>query len=305
MNFTVYTTALFLLLTSNLFAQESRPIGKDSSAVYIEFILKDNTRIRGQLQGQTNESYIIKTTNLAIVKVYADQVIGKNIITQQAATVAYSSSVYYTNQFGFKYFLFNSAIPIEPKKWYYSNSYALFSNFNYGFNKRVSMGVTFFSFNPTALVSPKLRFTLNPDSKIKFAITAQYLYLRASISSGGDRHYQYGFVQAVMTIGSSQKNTTLGVGKFISRQGVYSGYIVMLGLVRKISPKLSFISENNLVLGSLSTSVDSFGLLSAGLRFDRRKHAFDLGLFAPTSFLQANGKLIPLPYIGYNLRLGK
>lgn len=309
MNLTTHFSGLLLLLSINLFGQNDLPVRSDSTVAKFTITLKDGTQLTGQLVEQTPEHYIIKTDNLGTIKINKDQVVSMLPVGQKADIR--TRSLYYENQFAFRYFLFNSALPVEPKKGYYSNSYLLFSNFNYGLSKRLSVGATFFTFNPTALISPRLRYAINPTGKVKFSIIGQYLYARASSTSGRDYHYNYGLVQAVMTVGSSQRNLTLGVGRFITNQGENGGYILLVAVSTKISAKVSFISENNLLMGSLDPSStqsileDSFTMLSAGFRFNRKKHAFDVGVYVPSSFWRDEGNTIPLPYVGYNLKLGK
>jgi len=278
----------------------------DSASKRVQFILKNGQRISGTILLLKGEAYQIKTTSGDTVMVPQTQI--KNI-----SMPGLPGTRYFENLFPYKYFMFNSAVPLASKGWYYSNQYYFISSINYGINSHVSVGCSFFSFNPPALFSPKVRYTLNPNSKIKVGVNAQYLNIQVGESNVGKRYYQYGLVQGVATYGSSQNNFTLGVGKFISDQGVYKGYVVLLGVAKKISPRLSFISENNFVLGDLYFSnsfgllSNQFGFLSAGLRFDRKKHAFDLGLISPsTSEFSINmSRLFIFPFIGYNLKLSR
>ena len=99
-----------------------------------------------------------------------------------------------------------------------------------------------------------------------------------------------------------QNNFTLGVGKFISNESVDEGSIITVAFVSKVGPKLRVVSENQIIVSN-STTAKSFGLLSAGFRFDRRTHAFDLGLIIPTAGLDTNLSLIP--YVGFNLKMNK
>ncbi|MBS1491257.1 MAG: hypothetical protein JSS93_12080 [Bacteroidetes bacterium] len=276
----------------------------DSVSKHVQFILKNGQQVNGKILMLKKEKYLIETSS------------GDTVTVEQAQIKTISvpgllGRGYYENQFSYKYFMFNSAVPLAAKKWYFSNQYLFFSSINYGINSHFSAGCAFFSFNPPALFSPKVRYTLNPNSKIKVGINAQYLSIQVSEISAGKKYYQYGLAQAVATYGSSQNNFTLGVGKFISNRGVYGGYVVLLGVAKKIAPRLSFISENNFVLGSLyfsnnfSLLSNRFGFLSAGFRFDHTKHAFDLGLISPgVSEIYFNmNRVFIFPFVGYHLKL--
>jgi hypothetical protein len=289
--------ALFILFAAiEVFAQESEPVRQDTIANNFEFTLKDGTKLIGQLIDQNKESYTIKTINFGTIKIASNQVVSIILLDQKTSKARASSSSYYENQFGYKYFIFPTAIPAEPKKWFYTNQYVFFSNFTYGISKHVSGGFSFFTFVPTSMISPTLKVTLNPAGKTKFALRGQYIYIRENNTNNA------GFFQAIITRGDAQNNFTLAVGKFISNRGADEGSILTFGFAKKVSPKLSVISENNVIVGNRSNT-NTFGLLSVGFRFDRRMHAFDLGLYAPTSGLDRNINLIP--YVGFNLRLSK
>jgi hypothetical protein len=300
---------IILLFTSGFLKSQEKEIQK----VEIEFTLKDNSHVRGYIIGQTDTYFIVRTHNHGDIKIYNDEIIEKRVYRSSDSLVYKSTG--YQNQFGYKYFISNSAIPIEPKRWYYTNTYGLFSNFSYGISKRVSVGATFFSI-PSSLISPKIRVTLNPEGKVKVAFTGQYLFISttsttttttgSTTSSKSYREsYHYGFAQVLVTFGSSQKGTTIGVGKFISQGGIFGGYIGTLAIVRKLSPKTSFISDNNLVFGGTDLASESIGLVSLGVRLDRRKHSFDFGLMMPAAFTRDRSIVIPFPYAGYNLKIGK
>lgn len=275
-------------------SQEKDNLPNDSTASTYEFVLKDGTRIIGQLLDQSKESYIIKTPNFGTIKLANNQVSSMTLIDQSGSKNPNSTT--YENQFGFKYFIFPTAIPVEKKNWYYTNQYLFISNFTYGITKHLSASLSFFTFVPTSFLSPSIKITVNPDSKVKFAINGQYLFVRGTTNNNAV------FLQGIITSGDQHNNFTFAVGKFVSNQGGDEGSIITIGFVKKVSPKLTVISENNILIGKNST-INTGGLLSAGLRFDRRTHSFDLGLLVPTSGLDRNLNLIP--YLGFNLKLSK
>jgi len=291
---------LFVFSTTVALSQADT-IEKDTSVVRVQIFLKNGKKIEGFVLDKSREFLTFKTITSDTIQIASEQILGIVSVLQQK--IIDLQLPIFENQFGYKYFLTHSAVPVTPKKWYYSNQYILFSNFNYGISKRLSAGMTCITFNPLALFSPKLKFTFNPDRKVKFAINAQYLYVRGWNSSNGYEGYNNGFFQAIVTSGSAQNNFTIGIGKFISQGGVEQGYIATLALVKKVSPKLSFITENNLLIGSKNSY--TLGLLSAGMRFNRKNHAFDLGVLAPAIIGRPDIFAIPIPFISYNLRLSR
>ena len=289
-----FFASTILLLSIQSFSQD-KPITSDSTKSKYEFTLKDGTKLVGEIIDRDNESYKLKTTNFGIIKINNDQVINLQLLDAKAPKN--NSNYLFDNQFGHKYFIMPSAIPVEKNKWHYNNQFLYFSSFSYGISKRVSAGLTFFTFVPTTFISPSIKLTINPDGKTKFALRGQYLFIN------GDTRNNLGLFQAIVTSGNSQNNVSLAVGKFVSDRGSNDVSLITFGFVKKVSSKLSVISENNVIIGTNTAASNAFGLLSGGFRFDRRMHAFDLGLYIPTSVLDT--QLFLIPYVGFNLKLNK
>lgn len=277
------------------YAQDSK---SDSTRTIFEFTLRDGSKIVGELLNQNNEYYWVKTSNFGTVKIEFKQVVsvvlreGKN---QALPDKEKSKTSFYENQFGFKYFLISTAIPTEKNKWYYTNQYAIFSGFTYGVNRYLSVGASLFTFVPTNFFSPNLKITLNPDSKFKVAVNGQYYLVR---NTNG-----FGIIQALFTSGDAQNNFTFGYTQVLSSKTVDACSFLTFGFAKKVANKLSVISENHVIIPSASSTANTLGFLSGGVRFDRRMHAFDLGIYVPTNDLDRS--IILIPYLGFNVKMNK
>ncbi len=285
---------VFFLVTLGLAQETKQTTFQDTTKVEFEFTLRDGTRITGKIVEQNGDFYRVETSNIGNIKIYNTQVVSMVRLDQREKIE--KQKVANDNLFGIRYFFFPTAIAAEKKKWFYSNQLLFFNNFTYGLTKHVSVGISFLTFVPSALVSPMIKITLNPESRTKFAVNAQYIFIK------GNNPDKLGFFQAIVTHGDAQNNFTIGIGAFLSSNNSDQGNIATIGFVKKIGPKLSLISQNNIFLGSYSDK-SNFGLLSIGLRLNRKMHAFDLGLFSPTS--GSGSTVILLPYVGFNLRLNK
>ncbi|MFM7858064.1 MAG: hypothetical protein ACKO96_40645 [Flammeovirgaceae bacterium] len=292
------TSILFsfaLVISTYCVGQEIKSDIVTDSLTIFEFTLKDGSKVVGQLLDQNKEYYWVESLDIGRVKLEVNKVTGI-VIRRQSTTMATTdkASFAYENQFGFKYLLVNTAIPAEPKKWYYTNQYLAFSGFTYGINKHLSAGVSFFTFIPSNFFSPNIKITLNPNRKFKIALAGQHYVVRNS--------NDFSMVQFLFSSGDAQNNFSFGYSSFFSSQEARTGSLLTFGFVKKVSNKVSVISENNVIILSEFSSKD-LGYLSAGVRFDRRVHAFDLGIYVPTSDLVSN--LSVIPYIGFNLRMNK
>lgn len=291
-----------LIFTTSASYSQSEVIEPDTVITPVQIILTNGKKIEGIILTKARDFFTIKTMDSDTLQIATRRIVG--IIPLATENQIQKSDLpQFESQFDFKYFLFNTAIPVGEKKWVYSNQYVVISNVNYGISKKLSAGISFFTFNPAALFSPKLKFTFNPEAKIKVAITAQYLYAQIRKSNSVYENFNYGFLQASVTKVNPKSNFTLSIGKSISKSGIEQGYVATIGLSKRIAPKLSIISENNLLIG---TDIKfTLGLLSIGFRIDRKKHAFDLGIFAPAIIDQLNVSPRPLPFISYNLKLNR
>jgi hypothetical protein len=86
-------------------------------------------------------------------------------------------------------------------------------------------------------------------------------------------------------------------------------HFLTLGLVQKVSPGLTLVSDNKVALGrDYYMYNDAKVTVSFALRVDRRRHAFDLGLYSliyDSPYLYDNKSVRVFPYLGYNLLIGR
>jgi hypothetical protein len=229
----------------------------------------------------------------------------------------------------------------EKGRFYYRNTWLLLNEFTYGITKFWSVSANFVTPIPYLLVretyagggasyvqnnsSLSTRFSAALDRNVHIAVTASYRQPYGYPQGRGE-----GTFRGLLTLGSSQNNITLGYGLVATRAQfqayyyppyyssvppVYSYSVpnrsyLTIGLVQKLSRSLTFISDNQIRLDNVNYYVDTNWktTVSAALRIDRSRHAFDLGLLA---LINQRGDYISgkrvnlLPYLTYNLLIGK
>ncbi|MBC3786212.1 hypothetical protein [Spirosoma utsteinense] len=259
-------------------------------------VLRDGTELRGEILRQDSTEAVIRTRNLGEVRLKADQIIR---IERQDSREPGGT---YANLFPQTMRIAPTAFSAEKGRLYYRNYYLYISQFEYGVNDNWSVGATFYSFLPTNLFSLTTKVSLPVSSRVRLGINAQYAAVRFNRFIEG-----IGYVQGIVTTGDRRNNTTYGLGATVSNGRVSSNLVGTFGLVRKVSPKLTFISENFVLFGSgVNRSVDFAGVLSGGVRFDRRRHAFDLAAYIPLVFgPNIDTPITFIPYGSYHLRIGQ
>ena len=295
--------SLFLLLTLPMLsmAQEGEYYQKQPTKRTYTIVLKDGTELRGELIRQDSSEAVIQTQNLGEVRLKADQ-----IVRMEQENVRGEGAVY-PNPFPQTMRLTPTAFSAQKGKVYFRNYVLYFSQFEYGITDNWSVGTTFFTFVPTALFSLNTKVSVPVSGRVRLGLSAQYVSLRFDglfTPTGQNANQGLGYVQGIVTTGDRQNNTTFGLGESVSNGDLSRNLVGTFGLVRKVSPGLTFISENLILFGS--GRVDFAGVLSAGLRFDRRRHAFDLAAYVPLVFGPGVSPTITLvPFASYHLRIGK
>lgn len=279
------------------YQKSGQPTKPPARPVY-NIVLKDGTELRGELLRQDSTEAVIRTRNLGEVRLRADQIVR---IEQENAR---GEGQTYFNRFPQTMRLAPTAFSAEKGRVYYHNYGLYFSQFEYGINDNWSVGTTFFTIVPTALFSLNTKVSFPVANRVRLGLNAQYAVLGINDFILGTARADIGYLQGIMTTGDRQNNTTYGLGWSLSNGDISRNFIGTFGLVRKVSPKLTFITENFVLFGS--GRVDFAGLLSAGIRFDRRRHAFDLAAYVPLVFERNSRLTFTLaPFASYHLRIGK
>ena len=262
-------------------------------------VLKDGTQLQGELVRQDSTEAVIRTSNLGELHLKSEQIVR----IEQEGTQAQGEV--YPNLFPQTMRLAPTAFSAEKSKVYYRNYFLYISQFEYGISENWSVGTTFYSFAPTNLFSLNTKVSVPVGKRVRLGISAQYAAVRSDgFIGGGGTLASIGYLQGLVTTGDRQNNTTFGLGWSLSNGELSRNVIGTFGLVRKVSPKLSFITENFVLFGS--GTLDFAGVLSAGIRFDRRRHAFDLAAYIPVLVGSGVGApILFIPFGSYHLRIGK
>ena len=296
---------LFLLLPCLADAQDEYYPSKkqpDPKKRTYRIMLKDGTNLRGELVRQDSVEAVIRTNNLGEVRLKSEQIVR----IEQEGTEA--DGVSYPNLFPQVMRLAPTAYTAEKGKLFFRNYNVYVSQFEYGITENWSVGTAFFTFVPTGLFSLNTKVSLPVSSRVRLGINAQYAAVQTDgfFFTGARGSLEgIGYVQGIATVGDRQNNTTYGLGWSVSNGELSRNVVGTFGLVRKVNAKLSFISENFILFGS--GTVNFAGMVSGGVRFDRKRHAFDVAAYLPFSF----GRNLRTPFITffpigcYHLRIGK
>ncbi|MBO0931483.1 hypothetical protein [Fibrella aquatilis] len=264
--------------------------------------LSDGTVLSGQVLSQDSSRVVIKTNTIGTVYVPADRVLRmeRSYLAGNMANRRQPVEGEYPNVFPQYLNFMPTAYQAERGRVYYRNSMLYFSQFDVGVtdNWSISAGAFLFPITSFGWLTTKLSVPLGERARI--AVQGQLFY--GSTNFIYRSTFNTNFVQGILSLGTSQKNVTIGLG--FSGQRGSTGQLVTVGFVRKVNPMLTFISENQFIVNNYG---DSTIKLAGGVRFDRRRHSFDLSgnVFITPGYFGNSAQFVPLPWLSYQVRVGQ
>ena len=310
-----------------------RPIGPTR-----RFVLKDGTQIEGQFVRRDSTMITVRKRNGQLTYFEPEQLARMDTV----ALTGTDSSRFFANRFAPWLLTGLTAVNPDKGKFYYRNTWLLLNEFQYGITRHWSIGARFvtpipylilgegyFGTGLLAKTDPQLITKLSASVGPRFRLGLNTTYQADTRKIYPSRPGIWTF-QALATIGSSQRNVTVGYGITVPKtkliyytyQSVFSSaapqytYVYVpnrtfltVGVSQKITPGLTFISDNLINLGPQNYyNFAERASLSAALRIDRRRHAFDVGVFSliyQHPYLWDGHKTRLFPYVGYNLLIGR
>lgn len=310
---------------------EPAPVATSPVTVYV---LKDGSQVEGRFLRRDSTMITVRKRDGRLT--YFEPEL---LVRTDSAQLDFAVDTSRTFANRFSPWLLTGATAYTPDKgrFYYRNTWLLVNEFDYGITRYWSVGASF--------ITP-IPYVIYADAYYgwtRYPTTSSRLFTRVSIPLGpGFRmglnatyrvNQQYTYVgargtltlQALATVGSRERNVTLGYGLAVPK-GRYTFYyapapptpqsikipnqmFLSLGIQQRVSRNLTFISDNRINVGSRYTFYANEQLTaSAALRLNRQRHAFDLGVLSAVyeELYLGDGKRVRvIPYVGYNLLINR
>lgn len=290
---------LLLGVTSSMSAQDyfKKDTVKTVDNIFI-IRLKDGTRLKGRIIEQNTEQSKIQTQNMGLVTVPANQIVSMELDKNQGN----SDNPYYENRFIDRTHLMPTAFPMKKGDIDFHNYYVYYNEVSVALGNRVNVGfgmliLPYVPLNSVFLYNLKAKATLISTEKLHFSVSGYLI---------GANNANTAIIIPTISIG--KKESFFNISPLFYTGGNYSNsFGLSVSYVKKISPNLTFFSENFFGIGSSNSRGTSVG---AGFRFDRKRHAFDLSLnllaySSRNSYSNDRLNIIPAPSVGYHLKLSK
>lgn len=198
-----------------------------------------------------------------------------------------------------RYFFSPNGYGLKKGEGYYQNIWVWMNSFAIGINDYVSVGgglipLFLFAGAPTPVwITAKVSI---PVSKDKFNVGAGILAATAlgESSSGG-----IGIFYGIATLGSRDKNVSLGVGYGFSGGSVSSTPVLNLNGMLRVGARSYLLSENYFFTDGSSGVL----LLMVGARHIIKNTGLDYGLMMPVG--SGVGSFVAAPWLGITIPFGK
>ncbi|WP_460963926.1 hypothetical protein [Spirosoma litoris] len=301
-------------------------VSENSAVGSTVFVLKDGTQLPGTFIRRDNTMITVRKSNGQLTYFEPELLLRVDTVRNAGNNtgLTVSGKPAYANRFSPFLLLNPTAFNPEKGRFYYRNTLLVLNELDYGITQNWSIGLNvnpaFGQFQPDntareTIFGANVRFL----SKLSFPIGEQFRFGINTTYQPKQKGYFSSISQqltfhGLLSFGDGQRNATLGYGLLIYPDYTTNNTVpfITAGVMHKISRNLTILSDNtfypNPFYGGKSAD------LSIALRFDRLRHAFDIGVFSslmPYYNYYASYPGGPktqayfYPYLAYNLIIGK
>lgn len=282
---------LFLLLIAFTlsFAQDHK------SPLLFRVETKDGNGYTGELLSSDSVKVRIKAENLGEITLLQKEI--KTMVAVEAGKVV--EGQYWTaNAQATRYFFSPNGYGLKKGEGYYQNIWVLFNSFAVGLNDYVSIGggmVPLFLFggSPTpAWVTLKASIPVKKD----------FFNLGAGVLAGtalGEFEAGFGIFYGLATLGSRDKNISLGAGFGFAGGSVSSSPMINLNGMYRVGPRSYLLTENYLFPNGSNNAL----IMMVGARQMIRDAGLDFGLVFP--MVTEPGSFVAAPWLGITIPFGR
>ena len=256
---------------------------------------------------EKNDQFIILKNSNGTFKLLAENI-------KKVDEHPYDGIFEYRNNHDTRYFIAPSAIPLKKGKGIYSNFFLTTNAVNYGISNNFSIGMateavnTFAFFDPIWSINAKAGFWISDKVHLGGGISwTNQTFLRKGYFSRKKNELIALIPYSVITFGHSESNFSLGLsynafesfdffdGRDINGSNLTDqrGPILSISASRRLTPKISVMSENN--FGYLDNRLKYVGIQGMNLHYKKNNCKLGLLYILPYN----DSFVIIIPFLGY------
>lgn len=280
--------SVLLIAFTHSFAQEHK------SPLLFRVETKDGNGYTGELLSSDSVKVRIKAENLGEITLFHKEI--KTMVAVGAGKVV-EGQFWMANPQSTRYFISPNGYGLKKGEGYYQNIWVLFNSFAVGLSDNVSIGggmVPLFLLGGTptpAWISLKASIPVRKD----------FFNLGAGVLAGtalGENNGGFGIFYGLATLGSRDKNISLGAGFGFSEGSLSSSPMLNLNGMLRVGARSYLIAESYLFPNGSNHAL----IMMAGARHFIRDAGLDYGLVFP--LVSDPGSFIAVPWLGISIPFG-
>lgn len=287
--FKICVLALFSL-TVSLCAAQDQP---DTLSYYIQ--TTDGNTYRGQILSRDSLSILFNLERFGEHSFLKTEIKKLEPLDKEKVV---DNEYWMDNPQATRYFFSPNAYGLKKGEGYYQNVWVMVNSFAVGVTDYFSIGggvvpLFLFAGSPTPIwLTPKVSI---PVARDKFNLGAGALMGTVL----GEDETGFGILYGISTLGSKDKNVSLGLGYGYAGGDWAKAPMINLNTMIRFGPKGYFISENYFIQTEGTTAL----IFTLGGRHIIQNAGLDYGLVIP--IISDMGSFIALPWLGITIPFGK
>jgi small nuclear ribonucleoprotein (snRNP)-like protein len=258
----------------------------DSGLVIIE--LKNGDTLNGVLKSKTDSTFKV------LLDIGAMDVNRASVKSIRQRSRTGNDRFDRPNRYPNRYFLTNSAIPLEPGTHYYQNTYIVFNSVTTSLGPKVSLsaGFEYLSMLNSEESSPfmfsTLKINLLSEGNVHFAVDASAFSLagEGALTMAGGK----------MTLGDNESNGTVSANIVRHTDVAETFVLITAGFQKRASKTISVVAE-----GFIPTEdADEASFVLYGIRYHAQRSVISLGFFNNADII--DDFPIGIPYLDVAIR---
>lgn len=256
---------------------------------------KDGNIYIGNLITEDSLTLVLKTDRLGVINIPLSEIKSR---TEMSDAKSVEGQFWLPNPQSSRYFWAPNGYGLEKGSAYYQNIWILYNQVSVGITDNFSIGAGMLPLFLFAGASTPIFFV----PKISVPVVRDKLNIGTGAFLGtvlGEETGWFGLLYGTTTVGSRDKNFSLGMAYGFSQDQWMQRPIWNLGGMIRTGPKGYLISENYIISGSGATVV----IVSLGGRTIIRNVGLDYSLWIP--FNDEMDSFFAIPFLGITVPIGK
>ncbi len=282
-------TLILVFATSFGFSQDKH------SVKYYHLETKDGNGYNGEVVASDSAKVIFRSQQLGDLTILQKDI--KSLLAVDSTQIK-GDKYWFKNPQATRYFFSPNGYGLKKSEGYYQNIWVLVNSFAIGISDYVSLGggviPTFlFAGAPTpAWITVKVSI---PVSKDKFNLGAGVL----AGSVLGESNAGFGIFYGLATVGSRDKNLSMGIGYGFSGGSISQAPMINLSGMYRVGSRSYLLTENYFFAGDTENAL----IIMVGARQIIRNAGLDYGLVIPAG--GGIGSFVAIPWLGITIPIGK